>query len=145
MTVNYEIRYATNPDDFRSYDTERIRKDFLVQGLMNQGQIKLVYSHYDRYIVGGAVPGKDNLKLDYIDPLKAEYFLERRELGIINVGGPGRVQADDEIFDLGYKDALYIGRGKKEVIFSNSDPSKPAHYYLNCQRCPLDFSGTISP
>ena len=118
MAVSYEIRYATNPDDFRSYDTERIRKDFLVQGLMNQGQIKLVYSHYDRYIVGGAVPGKESLKLDYIDPLKAEYFLERRELGIINVGGPGKVQADGEIFDLGYKDALYIGRGKKEVTFS---------------------------
>ena len=131
MAATYEIRYATNPDDFRSYDTERIRKDFLVQGLMTEGQIKLVYSHYDRYIVGGAVPGKDPLKLEYIDPLKAGYFLERRELGIINVGGPGKVQVDGETIELGYKEALYVGRGKKEVSFSNADTGKPAHYYLN--------------
>ncbi len=131
MSVTYEIRYATNPDDFRSYDTGRIRKDFLVQGLFTEGQIKLVYSHYDRYIVGGAAPGKEPLKLEYIDPLKAGYFLERRELGIINVGAPGKVQADNETIELGYKEALYIGRGKKDVVFSNADPAKPARFYLN--------------
>jgi len=131
MAVNYEIRYATNPVDFRSYDTERIRKEFLVQKMMREGEINLVYSHYDRYIVGGAVPGKEKLKLEYIDPLKSEYFLERREMGIINVGGDGSVEIDGKVIDLGYKEALYIGRGKKEVFFLNKDHGKPAHFYFN--------------
>lgn len=131
MAVSFEIRYATNPGDFKSYDTQRIRTDFLVQDLMVEGNIKLVYSHYDRIIAAGAVPGKDRLKLEHIDPLKAGFFLERRELGIINVGGPGIVEVDGESFELGYKEALYVGRGKKDVWFSNAGKDSKAHFYLN--------------
>ncbi len=98
---------------------------------MQENEINLIYSFYDRFIVGGAVPVKEDLHLDPIDPLKADYFLERRELGVINVGGPGEVVADGTTYDLGYKDALYVGRGVKEVIFRSKDPQKPARYYLN--------------
>lgn len=131
MAVEYESRYTTNPDDFRSYDTTRIRKEFLVQNIMTEGKIRLVYSHYDRFIVGGAVPVKDALKLEEIDPLKADFFLERRELGAINVGGSGKIRVDGEEHELAYKEALYIGRGRKEVFFSSADAKKPAHFYLN--------------
>ena len=130
MAVNYEVRYASNPTDVKTYDTERLRNEFLIEKLMTPGDINLVYSHFDRYIVGGAVPADQPLKLETIDPLKAEFFLERRELGIINVGGAGTVTVDGESFDLAYKEALYVGRGKKEVVFSSKDKQKPPHFYL---------------
>lgn len=131
MNTFYEVRYATNPEDFKSYDTERIRRDFLVKGLMHADQVRMVYSHYDRYIAGGAVPVNESLTLETIDPLKAAYFLERRELGIINVGGKGSVTIDGEKKELDFKEALYVGKGTKEVIFSSMDASKPAHFYFN--------------
>jgi len=131
MAMNYEIRYATNPEDFRLYDTGRIRRDFLVQNLMVPGEINMVYSHYDRMTVGGAVPAKNRLKLEAVDPLKAGYFLERRELGIINVGGPGVVEVDGHSINLEYKEALYVGRGKKEILFSNAGKDRQAHFYFN--------------
>lgn len=130
MSVNYEIRYATHPEDARNYDTERVRKEYLVQSIMVPGNINMVYSLYDRYIVGGAVPVSD-LKLETIDPLKAEYFLERRELGIINVGGKGHVKVDGQEFELEYKEALYVGRGNRIVIFKSADDKQPAHFYFN--------------
>lgn len=130
MSVNYEIRYATHPEDARNYDTERVRKEYLVQSIMVPGNINMVYSLYDRYIVGGAVPVSD-LKLETIEPLKAEYFLERRELGIINVGGKGHVKVDGQEFELEYKEALYVGRGNRIVIFKSADDKQPAHFYFN--------------
>lgn len=130
MSVNYEIRYATHPEDARNYGTERVRKEYLVQSIMVPGNINMVYSLYDRYIVGGAVPVSD-LKLETIEPLKAEYFLERRELGIINVGGKGHVKVDGQEFELEYKEALYVGRGKRIVIFKSADDKQPAHFYFN--------------
>ncbi len=131
MTTNYELRYATHPDDAVAYDTQRLRKEYLVENIMVPGEVNMVYSFYDRYIVGGAVPVNEELLLEPIDPLKADYFLERRELGIINVGGPGIVKTDGTKYELGYKDALYAGRGVKEVIFSSINPAKPAHFYFN--------------
>ena len=131
MATNYEIRYAVHPGDARSYDTQRLRREFLAGRIMQPDEINLVYSFYDRFIVGGAGPARGDLLLEPIDPLKADYFLERRELGIINVGGDGVVVTDGREHALGYKDALYVGRGVKEVIFRSKDPRRPAHFYLN--------------
>jgi 4-deoxy-L-threo-5-hexosulose-uronate ketol-isomerase len=131
MSTYYEVRYATNPEDFKSYDTERIRRDFLIKGLLQADQVRMVYSHYDRLIAGGAVPVSKTLKLETIDPLKADYFLERRELGIINIGGAGKVTVDGEAMKVGFKEALYIGRSTKEVTFSSENSDNPAHFYFN--------------
>ena len=93
MKTNYEIRYAAHPEDARSYDTKRIRRDFLIEKVFSADEVNMVYSMYDRMVVGGAMPVKEVLKLEAIDPLKAPYFLTRREMGIFNVGGPGVVRA----------------------------------------------------
>jgi 4-deoxy-L-threo-5-hexosulose-uronate ketol-isomerase len=131
MSTHYEVRYATNPEDFKTYDTERIRRDFLIKGLLQEDQVRMVYTHYDRYIAGGAVPVKKDLTLESIAPLKADYFLERRELGIINVGGAGTVTVDGKPMPLGFKEALYIGKGTKEVVFSSNKEQQPALFYWN--------------
>ena len=130
MTIHFEERYSHHPEDFRNYDTKRIRKEFLIEKLMEEDQIHLVYSHIDRYIIGGIVP-VNHLKLESIDPLKASYFCERREVGIMNVGASGSVTVDGIEYILDFKDALYIGKGSKEVIFKSADPAKPARFYLN--------------
>lgn len=98
---------------------------------MQEDEVVLVYSHYDRYIAGSAVPVKGDLPLETIDPLKAPYFLERRELGIINVGGSGSVVVEGTTYELGFKDALYIGAGNKDVVFKSDDKNNPAKFYLN--------------
>jgi 4-deoxy-L-threo-5-hexosulose-uronate ketol-isomerase len=131
MAVNYEVRYATNPVDFKSYDTEKIRNEFLIREIMTTGKIKMVYSHYDRLIVGGAVPSGAPLMLEQIDPLKAEYFLQRREIGIINVGNKGIIEVDGESYELEFKEGIYIGRENKKIIFKSADKDKPAHFYFN--------------
>ncbi|NNM18044.1 MAG: 5-dehydro-4-deoxy-D-glucuronate isomerase, partial [Croceitalea sp.] len=110
MSVAYETRYASSPEAVKQYDTNKLRDEFLVDNLMQKGQINLTYTHYDRYIAGSAVPDSP-LKLETIDPLKAAYFLERRELGIINVGNAGTVEIDGSSHALAHKDALYIGMG----------------------------------
>ena len=117
MATIYEERYNYHPDDFKKYDTERIRKEFLVEKVMDPGNIRLVYSMIERYIVGGAVPLNESLKLEPIDPLKAEYFCQRREVGVINVAGAGSVTVDGTEHKMNFKDALYIGKGSKEVVF----------------------------
>jgi 4-deoxy-L-threo-5-hexosulose-uronate ketol-isomerase len=115
MTTNIVERFASHPEDVKHYDTERIRKEFLIENLMEEDTIHWVYSHYDRFMVGGAVPVSKNLALETVDVLKAAYFLERRELGIINVGGKGSVVIDGKQYDLDYKEALYIGSGNKDI------------------------------
>lgn len=130
MAISYETRYASSPEAVKKYDTEALRDEFLIDNLMQKGKIHLVYTHYDRYIAGSAVP-KEPLKLAPIDPLKADYFLERREIGIINVGNSGTIEVDGETFHLAHKDALYIGQGKKEVVFKSDHVDKPAKFYLN--------------
>ena len=130
MSTSYETRYASSPQAVKHYDTSQLRAEFLIDNLMEEGKITLTYSHYDRYIAGSAVP-LTPLTLDTIDPLKSSYFLERRELGIINVGGNGTVIADGISYELGFKDALYIGSGNKEIIFKSADAKNPAKFYLN--------------
>ena len=130
MSTSYESRYASSPEAVKQYDTAQLRDEFLIDNLMESGKINLTYSHYDRYIAGSAVP-LEPLTLETIDPLKADYFLERREIGIINVGGDGVVSVDGVNYQMGLKDALYIGSGNKEVIFKSNDANNPAKYYLN--------------
>ncbi len=139
MAVNYEVRYATNPVDFKKYDTSRIRNDFLVRDLMVAGQLKMVYSHYDRLIVGGVVPYGDPVLLETFDPLKADYFLERREIGIINVGGTGIIEIEGHSFEIKKKEALYVGRGTKVVKFKSADKDSPAHFYFNSAPAHKEF------
>lgn len=129
--MNYELRYASHPDDAKNYDTKRLRKEFLIETLFTPDDINMVYSLYDRYIVGGVMPAWRTVALPTVDDLKAEYFLERREIGIINVGGTAVIKADDEEFELGYKEMLYIGRGKKNVTFASKDAHQPAKLYFN--------------
>jgi len=131
MTTKISKRFATHPEDFKQYDTARIRKEFLIENLMENNVINLVYSHYDRFIVGGVVPVSQKVPLETVDDLKAPYFLARRELGIINVGGKGMVTVDGTKYDIDFKEALYIGSGNKEVVFESIDKNKPAHFYLN--------------
>ena len=131
MSTSFETRYASSPKAVKQYDTDQLREEFLIPNLMQNGKVKWVYTHYDRYMAGGAVPSTSNLKLETIDPLKSEYFLERRELGIINVGGDGIVYVDGEAFEIGHKDALYIGKGVKEVEFNSRDAKDPAKFYMN--------------
>ncbi len=130
MPASYETRYASSPQAVKEYNTAQLRAEFLIDNLMEVGKVNLTYSHYDRYIAGSAVP-LEPLTLETIDPLKSSYFLERRELGIINVGGSGSVIADGIVYELGLKDALYIGSGTKEVVFKSDDISNPAKFYLN--------------
>lgn len=126
-----EIRYNTNPKDAKHYDTARLREEYLVEDLMNEDAVKMIYTHYDRMILGGAVPVKESLNLEPMDYQKAEFFLQRREMGIFNAGEKGRVTADGETYELDFKDALYIGRGVKRVTFESENASAPARFYFN--------------
>ncbi len=131
MKTNYELRYASHPEDAKSYDTERLRRDFLISKVFTPNEVNMVYSMYDRTVVGGAMPCGEELRLETIDPLKAEFFLERREIGIFNVSkGQGVIKVDGTEYTLEYKEALYIGSGAKEVIFSSADSEQPAKFYF---------------
>ncbi|OWW23456.1 5-dehydro-4-deoxy-D-glucuronate isomerase [Zobellia sp. OII3] len=130
MNVNYETRYASSPEAVKKYDTTQLREEFLIENLLEPGKINMTYSHYDRYITGGVVP-EAPLALEAIDPLKSDYFLERREIGIINVGASGSVEVDGTTYELDHKDALYIGQGAKKVIFKSNDANAPALFYFN--------------
>lgn len=129
--MKYTEKYAVHPADFKNYDTKRIREEFLIPTLFEADEIVLEYSLYDRYIVGGIHPVSQALKLETFDSLKAPYFLERRELGIINVGGNGIVKADGEVYELGYKEALYLGQGTVDITFESADANAPAKFYIN--------------
>lgn len=129
--MKYELRYASHPADAKAYDTTRLRKEFLIEDLFRADDTTMVYTLYDRLIVGGIMPVEKTVGLENVDDLKANYFLERREIGIVNVGGAAKIVADDETFELGYKEMLYIGKGKKNVTFQSIDKSKPAKLYFN--------------
>lgn len=132
MSTTFESRYAIGPNETKSLDTNGLRQNFLIDKLFFENKIHFVYSHYDRYMAGGAFPTSQKIKLDTIEPLlKESYFLSRRELGIINVGGAGIVEVDGEVYSLDTKEALYIGKGAKEVYFSSNNSNNPAKFYLN--------------
>ena len=132
MTTNYQLRYAAHPADAKSYDTSRLRSDFLIDNLFVENEVNMVYSMYDRMVVGGAMPAGEELPLEAIDPLKAPFFTSRREVGIFNVGGgEAVVKVGEETFTLGYKEALYIGSGDRDVTFASKEDNNPAKLYFN--------------
>lgn len=125
-----ELRTAASPRDVKHYTTDRLREEFLVQDLFVKDEVKMVYSHIDRIIIGAAVPTK-SLSLDAGSELRAEYFLQRRELGVINIGGTGKIKIDGNEYILEYKDGMYIGMGSKEIEFISEDENNPAKFYFN--------------
>ena len=125
-----EVRFQNSPKETAGMNTQELRSNFLVENLMIDDEVRLVYSHYDRIIVGGVKPATKIVSLETHSELRADYFLERRELGIINVGGDGVVEADGESFSLRKLDAVYIGKGVKKVNFKTTDVSKPSIFYL---------------
>ena len=129
--VNYKVQTAVHPDDFKSYDTTKIRDRFVMEKVMAPDEINVTYSMYDRLVYGGAMPVTKALDLDSFLALKSDNFLARRDLGVINVGGTGVVTVDGEDYELAFKEALYVGCGKKKVTFKSLDPKNPAKFYLN--------------
>lgn len=125
-----ELRTAASPRDVKHYTTERLREEFLIQNLFTMGEIKLVYSHIDRIITGAAVP-VEPITLTAGDELRAEYFLQRREMGVINIGPKGIICVDGKDYEVGYKEGMYIGRGAKDIVFKSADAKNPARFYIN--------------
>jgi len=128
MTI--DIRHASHPEAARAYDTEALRRHYLVQDLFRPGALSLTYSHHERFVIGGAMPAGEPIALPAPKPLGTASFLERRELGIFNVGGPGRVSVGSRTYDLARRDALYAGLGAGDVSFASADPADPAKFYL---------------
>lgn len=126
-----EVRTAVSPRDVKHYTTERIREEFLIQNIFVPDEIKLVYSHIDRIITGAATPVNEVLKLTAGDELRAEYFLQRRELGVINIGGAGKITIDGKVYEVGHKEGMYVGMGAKDISFGSIEASAPAKFYLN--------------
>ncbi|MBP1708919.1 MAG: 4-deoxy-L-threo-5-hexosulose-uronate ketol-isomerase [Deltaproteobacteria bacterium] len=126
-----DIRYAIHPDQMKSFDTQALRKHFLVEGLFERNKVNMVYSHVDRIIVGGICPTDQEVGLQVTKELGVDFFLQRREVGIINVGSKGTVSVDGKEYDLENKECLYIGMGLKEVLFKSSDRNRPAKFYFN--------------
>ncbi len=129
--MKIELRYAVHPEDFKGYETERLRREFLIENVFVPGEISLVYSMYDRYMVGGAMPVDNDLCLETADELKSQYFLERREMGIINIGGEAQIEAGGTTYNIGFKEALYLGKETNNVVFRSSDNFRPAKLYIN--------------
>lgn len=130
MKTPVDEKFAVHVDDYKHYDTAKLRKHFLVTDLFTADEFKFTYTHYDRMMVGGAQPVNAPMTLGSVDQLKAEHFLDRRELGAINVGGPGTVSVDGEVYELAYKEALYVGKDSKNVVFASNDAANPAKFYL---------------
>ncbi|HMM03309.1 MULTISPECIES: 5-dehydro-4-deoxy-D-glucuronate isomerase [unclassified Dysgonomonas] len=130
MKTVIEERWGTHPNDVKNYDTTQLRKEFLVEKLFEADSVLMTYTHNDRLIIGGALPVKEALKLETVDLIRSEYFCERRELGIICIEGEGVVTVDGKDYSMAFKDAVYVGRGSKEVTFKSNDAAKPAKYYF---------------
>jgi 4-deoxy-L-threo-5-hexosulose-uronate ketol-isomerase len=125
-----ESRYQNSPLETAGMDTATLRQNFLIESLMKEDQFSFLYSHYDRCVIGSAVPLSQELNLSSYENLKSDFFLERRELGVINVGGQGEIKIDGQVFDIGNLDALYVGMGSKAVAFSSKSADDPAKYFL---------------
>ena len=138
-----QTRFAPSQTEYPGLNTERLRSAFLVDALFTPGQVDLVYSDADRAIIGSAVPSGSALKLAADAELRAAYFCERRELGILNIGGAGSVEVDGRGFELGRLDCLYVGRGSKSVTFTNRDPAAPAAFYLLSYPAHAEFPTTL--
>ena len=127
----FELRYSANPQDVKQYDTNRLRKEHLIETLFIPDKVIMFYTLYDRLVVGGAMPVQEKLPLETIEHLKSDYFLNHREIGIFNVGGKGKISINDTVFDLDYKEALYLGAGDRKVTFESLDQAHPAKFYFN--------------
>jgi 4-deoxy-L-threo-5-hexosulose-uronate ketol-isomerase len=130
MKTKIETRYAAHPDDVKHWDTLRIRKEHLIQNLFTDNTVTMVYSLYDRMVTGGAKPAGEPLRLEPVDEVKAAFFLHRREIGIYNVGGPGRVKTEERTYELDFKESLYLGSGDRNIFFESLDAGKPALFYF---------------
>lgn len=125
-----ETRYLVDPEHFTRLDTREIRKQFLIENLFGRDVVQLIYSHVDRIVIGSAVPVMKPLALEAGKELAAEYFAQRREVGVMNIGGPGTVTVDGQMHPLANRDALYIGRGSREIVFASDSADTPARFYL---------------
>jgi 4-deoxy-L-threo-5-hexosulose-uronate ketol-isomerase len=129
-----DIRYAANPRDVKRYTTEELRAEFLIENLYVPDEVTAVYSHVDRMVTLGCMPVNETVSIDKGIDIWAnfgtKYFLERREIGIFNIGGAGKISVDGTVYELGYKDCLYITMGAKEVLFSSDSAEKPAKFYM---------------
>ena len=129
-----DIRHASNPCDAKHYTTERLREEFLIETLFVADEITMTYSHIDRIIAGGMMPVNKGLSPKADKELGVDYFLERRELGVINIGGPGRITLDGKVYEMNPRDAIYVGMGTRELLFESTDAANPAKFYFNS--CP---------
>lgn len=129
-----DIRYSVNQRDFKRYTTEEVRGEFLIENLYKKDEVVAVYSHVDRMVTLGCMPVNEAVSIskdiDVWANFGTDYFLERREIGIFNIGGAGKIKADGEVFEMGYKDCLYITKGTKEVTFESNSPENPAKFYM---------------
>lgn len=125
-----QTRYTNSPTEVRSFDTEALRENFLIENLFTADQIQFVYSHYDRVIIGGVLPVSQTVSLPTFNELKSDFFLERRELGIINVGGAGTIEVDGSYHNLQKMDCLYVGKGGQKVAFRSENAGDPARFFL---------------
>lgn len=131
MKQTCEIRYASHPNDAKNYDTKAIREHFLIDKLFIENELLMTYSMVDRMVAGGAMPVNTDVEL-IADPIfKAEYFTSRREIGIVNIGGEGIIEVGDKKYEINFKEALYVGKGDKKIVFKSKDPSSPAKFYFN--------------
>ena len=129
--MKLDVRYANHPEDSKHYTTEELRKHYLIEKVFIEDEVNLVYSHVDRVIAGGITPVKKALKLEGCKELGSEYFLERRELGVINIGGDGKVVIDEVEYEVKSREGLYVGMGSKELVFTSADEKNPAKFYIN--------------
>ena len=144
-----DIRYSANQRDFKRYTTEEIRGEFLIENLYKKDEVVAVYSHVDRMVTLGCMPVEEAVSIskgiDVWANFGTDYFLERREIGIFNIGGAGKIKADGEVFEMGYKDCLYITKGTKEVTFESNSPDAPAKFYMVSAPAHTSYQTTFIP
>lgn len=143
QTVNYQVRWANHPEDAKHYTTDRLCKEFLVEKVFAPNEVNWTYTMYDRFLIGGAEPVDAPIKIEPIEPLLAKTFLENREMGIINIGGPGVVTVDGKKYDLNFQEGIYVGRSTEKnpnnITLSSKDPKNPAKFYMNSATAHTSF------
>ena len=143
QNVNYQVRWANHPEDAKHYTTDRLRKEFLVEKVFAPNEVNWTYTMYDRFLIGGAEPVDAPIKIEPIEPLLAKTFLENREMGIINIGGPGVVTVDGKKYDLNFQEGIYVGRSTEKnpnnITLSSKDPKNPAKFYMNSATAHTSF------
>lgn len=125
-----DLRYPIHPRDYKEFSIQRLREEVLIENLMIPGETNLVYSLHDRMIAGGVVPEKSGIKLETYGQLKSDYFIKRREFGLINIGGKRRIKGDNETYSLNQLDCLYVGKGNNEIVFNSDGLENVARFYL---------------